>query len=245
MAKAKKKRSAAQIAATKKMLAANKRNKAGKKSASKPKKKRAARKASATKAKVTRKTKRASGSGSKGKKTMKKGKRRLNRARSFLKGAKEIGMGAMAGGTAATAMDVVLGHSMTPAVMKTPVGNLLTRTAGSFLAGMAIQKITKNHQLGRDAAVGSLAVMVNGVERSVIRSKVPSLQLGEVGDLAAALGIGANFTDDDLEDEIAGLAAAIDNDMDALEFDDEDLDGIEDEYEDEMNGLEGQLAFIQ
>jgi len=250
MAKAKKKeRTAKQKAATKKMLAANKAKRAGSaKPKAKPKKKKPKAKPAAAVASAKKKARKSS-VGGKGKakmakkKSSKRGKRGAVGMRGFMREAKGIAMGAVAGGTAATALDVLLGWDKTPEMMKTPVGNVVTRTVGSFALGMATAAATKNRGLGRDLAMVSLGAMVNSVERGMVKKYAPDMPLGELADLSDALGYGGGVS----EEEIAGLAAMVDGDVqgdaDAIDY---DGDGEDFAYVDEMlDGLNGRTAFIQ
>lgn len=172
---------------------------------------------------------------------MKKGKRK-SRARSLLKGAGSAVKGGLIGGGSALASDVVLGLGVVPAPLKTGVGNVLARTALAFGAGMAVQKLTKSHESGRDATVGAMSVMFRDVGRSAIKTRFPSVPMGELADLTDALG------DTISEDEIAGLAELIDGDMDgvgALEMGEafDTVDGLGGEFE-FVDGLGGELAVM-
>lgn len=241
MAKAKKKgkkRSAAQIAATKKMLAANKAKRSGKKAAKKSASKPRKVKAKKSSPKKTKTAKRAGAaprkSKSKGPKTMKKSKRKSSGSRKqMLASVIDAAKGGAVGGVSALGLDVVMGNLPLPDKLKTGPGGVATRAALSVVGGMAIGHLTKNQKAGRDATVGMLSVTVRDSARSVIQTKFPSVQLGALADLSEA------FEGD--VSQIHGLAEAIDMQLNGNTFENGSPFGSDD---DAVAGLNGQMATI-
>lgn len=254
MAKAKKKtRSAAQKAATKKMLAANRAKRAGKKkpAAASVKRRKTRKKGKAVRAVVKNKAavtraRRSRPKAKSGSKRKMKSSNRKQKMKNFVAGIMDVAKGGAVGGAAALGLDVAMGNLPLPDKLKTGAGGVATRVALSIVAGKLIAAGTKNHQIGRDAAVGMLSTTIRDSGRSVLQKQMPTLQLGELADLSEAIG-------DDEAGDIQGLAELIDAElngegMSGLTMDNDD-DNDDDDFEGftpgAMSGLAGDLAIYR
>lgn len=227
MAKAKKKpRSAAQKAATRKMLAANKAKKAAGKAKGRASGSHKG-KAAATSHKtvvhhVAAPKKSKSGGRASG----------ASRAKVTLKGALDMMKGGAIGGAAAIGADVAMGYLPLPKQLKTGMGNTATRLALGIGAGIAIEKVSKGKISGRDVAVGVIATAVRDAVKPVLQQKVPNLKLGE------SASLGELFNDGD-ESVLSELAEMIDEDMASGQTFDNDRLGMGEQFDEELSGVGG------
>lgn len=237
----KKPRTAAQKAATARMLAARKA--ASKPAKKKPAKKKTKRAAPAAAAVASKKAKRKSAKPKTTKKVSTMKKRKPQRAKRMMAGVVDTLKGGAVGAGAGLGLDLAMGYAPLPASLKTGAGGVAIRAVGSMLIGMGVEKMTKKHQLGRDAAVGALAITLRDAGRSVIVAKMPSLKLGELADLSEAFGESYDGR------VIEGLAELIDEQelseiADLSESWEGEVDGLGENWDGSVDGLSGDLATI-
>lgn len=235
MAKAKKKpRTAAQKAATRKMIAANKAKKAAGKAKSrvggKRKAKASSSSSSAHKTVVHHMHAPAKRGGGKARKAM-------SRAKLGMKSALDMMKGGLVGGAGALGADIAMGYLPLPEQLKTGIGNTATRLALGIGAGVAVEKLSKGKISGRDVAVGVIATTVRDAVKPVIQQKAPNLKLGEVASL------GELFDDGDAA-TLSQLAELIDEDM--ASGNTYEMSEIGEEFEENgVSGLAGDLAVFR